>query len=64
MPSVDVRQDVSRYFDLHHTPGDTSDKLDAEALAQVTAVVAHLALRAADARLSFGRVPPSLRGED
>lgn len=58
VPALDLRQDVSRYFDIHHTAGDTSDKLDADALAQVTAVVAHLALRAADANVSFGRVPP------
>ena len=61
VPAVDLRQDTTRYFDVHHTAGDTSDKLDAEALAQVTAVVAHVALRAADANVSFGRVPPSLR---
>ena len=61
VPAVDLRQDVSHYFDIHHTAGDTSDKLDASALAQVTAVVAHLALRAADVNVSFGRVPPSLR---
>ena len=64
VPSVDLRQDVSRYFDLHHTRNDTSDKLDPEALAQVTAVVAHVALRAAASGVSFGRVPAAGRAED
>lgn len=64
VPAVDLGQDASRYFDIHHTRGDTSDKLDAEALAQVTAVVAHVALRAADATVSFGRVPKSARASD
>jgi Zn-dependent M28 family amino/carboxypeptidase len=57
VPTLDLGQDASRYFDIHHTRGDTSDKLDAEALAQVTAVVAHVASRAADRAVSFGRAP-------
>lgn len=61
VPTVDLGQDLSRYFDIHHTPGDTADKLDGEALAQVTAVVAHVALRAADAGVAFGRVPQAQR---
>jgi hypothetical protein len=64
VPAIDLRQDTSRYFDIHHTAGDTSDKLDAEGLAQVTAVVAHVALHAADATTSFGRVPVTLRARD
>jgi Zn-dependent M28 family amino/carboxypeptidase len=64
VPAVDLRQDVSHYFDIHHTAGDTSDKLDAGALAQVTAVVAHVALRAAAVNVVFGRVPPALRARD
>lgn len=63
VPSVDVRQDASRYFDFHHTRGDTSDKIDGPALAQVTAVISHLALSAADPAVSFGRVPSSQRSD-
>ena len=63
VPIFDVRQDASRYFDLHHTSADTSDALDGEALAQVTAVVAHVALAAARAEADFGRVPLELRGD-
>lgn len=33
-PGVSLRQDGTRYFDLHHTPNDTLDKVDPEQLAQ------------------------------
>ncbi len=33
-PGVSLRQDGSDYFDLHHTPDDTLDKIDLEALRQ------------------------------
>lgn len=31
---IDLNQDMTRYFDLHHTPDDTLDKIDRAALAQ------------------------------
>jgi len=31
---IDLQQDGSRYFDLHHTPDDTLDKIDPEQLQQ------------------------------
>jgi Iap family predicted aminopeptidase len=31
---IDLTQDMTRYFDLHHTPDDTLDKIDPAALAQ------------------------------
>jgi hypothetical protein len=31
---VDLAQDATRYFDLHHTPDDTLDKIDPAQLAQ------------------------------
>ena len=60
VPAIDLGQDSSRYFDIHHTAADTSDKLDPAGLSQITAVVAHVTARAAEAATSFGRVPPSL----
>ncbi|HVM22572.1 MAG TPA: M28 family peptidase [Sphingomicrobium sp.] len=33
-PGVSLRQDGTDYFDLHHTPDDTLDKIDPEALRQ------------------------------
>lgn len=34
MPGIGLRQDGRDYFDLHHTPDDTLDKIDPEALRQ------------------------------
>ncbi|HEY2367688.1 MAG TPA: M20/M25/M40 family metallo-hydrolase, partial [Polyangiaceae bacterium] len=48
VPTIEVRQDASRYFDIHHTANDTSDKLDAEALAQVASAFAEIVSRVAD----------------
>ncbi len=49
---IDLQQDGTRYFDLHHTPDDTLDKIDPEQLRQNvavwTATVALLANAAGD----------------
>jgi carboxypeptidase Q len=49
---IDLQQDGTRYFDLHHTPDDTLDKIDPEQLRQnVTAwtiVLGHVANYAGD----------------
>jgi len=37
-PIVDLQQDGTGYFDIHHTPNDTLDKVDPEELAQNVAV--------------------------
>ncbi len=50
-------QDGSDYFDLHHTPDDTLDKIDPAALAQNTAAYAVFAYLAADAEGDFGSAP-------
>ena len=34
VPVIDLQQDGTRYFDLHHTPDDTLDKVDPEQLRQ------------------------------
>jgi broad specificity phosphatase PhoE len=45
VPAVDLQQDGTRYFDYHHTPDDTLDKIDPEQLRQnVAAWTAMLAL--------------------
>jgi carboxypeptidase Q len=44
-PGVGLSQDGTRYFDIHHTPDDTLDKIDPEALRQnVAAWTAMLAV--------------------
>ena len=60
VPVADLRQDMTRYFDVHHTANDTVLELDAEALGQVSASAAILARFAADGP-ELGRVPAELR---
>ncbi|MDF7774489.1 M20/M25/M40 family metallo-hydrolase [Sphingomonas sp. AOB5] len=56
--AVDLAQDGTRYFDLHHTPDDTLDKIDPEQLRQnVAAWTAMLAI-VANAPEEIGPVPP------
>ena len=49
-----LRQDGSDYFDLHHTPDDTFDKIDPKAMAQNVAAYAVFAYLAASAEGDFG----------
>ncbi|PXA97171.1 peptidase M28 family protein [Nostoc sp. 3335mG] len=56
--AIDLAQDGSRYFDLHHTPDDTLDKIDPEQLRQnVAAWTAMLAI-VANAPEEIGPVTP------
>ncbi len=48
VPVVELRQDSSRYFDVHHSAADTLDKVDARALAESTAAVAWAAYALAE----------------
>ncbi|MBJ6978596.1 M28 family peptidase [Luteimonas sp. MC1895] len=57
-------QDGSDYFDLHHTPDDTLDKIDPAALAQNAAAYAVFAYLAADAEGDFGSAPASTAAPD
>ena len=49
LPTVHVFQDVTHYFDVHHSAADTLDKIDPVALAQASAATAWLAWALADA---------------
>jgi carboxypeptidase Q len=42
VPVLEVGQDHTRYFDWHHTMGDTFDKIDARDLGLATAAFTHL----------------------
>ncbi|MCR6644803.1 MAG: hypothetical protein NVV62_09955 [Terricaulis sp.] len=48
VPLVELSQDGSDYFDLHHTPDDTLDKIDPAALRQNVAAWATFAYLAAE----------------
>jgi Zn-dependent M28 family amino/carboxypeptidase len=51
--------DATRYFDFHHTPSDTLDKVDRKALDQSVAAHAVAAFLVANAEGSFGRLNPA-----
>lgn len=55
VPAVDLAQDGTRYFDLHHTPDDTLDKIDPAQLRQNVAVWAATLAILADS--SDGELP-------
>src|SRR6185503_10918590 len=43
VPLLGMELNAGRYFDWHHTPGDTLDKVDRGSLSQATAAMAALA---------------------
>jgi hypothetical protein len=57
VPTIELGQDGTRYFDLHHTPDDTLDKVDPAALRQNVAAWTAMLAVAADAPGAFGPVP-------
>lgn len=61
-PALQLHQDGSRYFDVHHTERDTLDQLDPADLKQNTACWAVAAWLAAQSPLSFAPWPGSVRG--
>lgn len=56
-PALQLVQDGSLYFDVHHTVHDTLDKVDAAALAQNVACWAAVAWLAAQSPLAFAPAP-------
>ncbi len=58
VPVVSLRQSGWDYFDLHHTPDDTLDKVDPAALRQNVAVWAAFLYMASEMEGDFGRLPP------
>jgi len=61
VPLFAVRQEASRYFDLHHTSNDTFDKIDIGSLDKMTAAVAAFAYVAASTKEPFAKIPPDKR---
>mgnify|MGYP000049974322 CR=1 FL=1 len=55
VPAIDLEQDGTRYFDLHHTPDDTLDKVDPAQLSQAVAAWAVTLRLLADAPEAIGR---------
>ena len=55
VPVIDLNQDGTRYFDIHHTPDDTLDKVDPEQLRQNVAAWTAVLAVAANAPESIGK---------
>lgn len=58
VPTVGLKQNGRDYFDLHHTPDDTLDKIDPRSLAQNVAAYAALAWLAAELDVEFRSETP------
>jgi carboxypeptidase Q len=59
VPAFQLSQDGSHYFDVHHTPDDTLDKVDREQLDQNVAAWAALVWLAADGEVDFRAPAPA-----
>ena len=57
--AVDLRQSALRYFDWHHTPDDTLDKVDPQQLRQNVAAWTAMLAVVADAPEAIGKVQPA-----
>ncbi len=67
MAALSLDQDGTHYFDIHHTPNDTLDKIEPKEIAQNAAVYAVYAYMAAQADGDFGSKPGAFansKGED
>jgi carboxypeptidase Q len=54
VPTMGLSVDMSRYFDVHHTPADTVEKIDPAELARCVATVAVMAYVVADMPARLG----------
>jgi len=63
LPLVDLDNDRTRYFDVHHTENDTLDKIEPEALRQLVAAYATAAEWAANRPARLQPVPTTEAGE-
>lgn len=60
VPAFLLAQDATTYFDIHHTPDDTLDKIDRTQLDQNVAAWAALTWLAADSEVYFRPLKPSV----
>ena len=56
--AIDLAQDGTRYFDMHHTPDDTLDKVDPAQLRQNVAAWTAMLATVANAPEEIGKVTP------
>jgi carboxypeptidase Q len=62
VPSLSPEQNGTDYFNLHHTPNDTLDKIDPKRLDQNVAVYAAMTWMVADSDVALGPVPADAVG--
>ncbi len=58
VPLVSVVQDVTHYFDIHHSAADTLDKVDVEAFSRTSAAVAWVTYGVAESAVVLPRPAP------
>ncbi len=63
VPVATLLQDGTDYFDRHHTPDDTLDKIDPAALRQNVACYAIFAYLSAEAPIHFRKKEPMITSE-
>ncbi|HEV2681614.1 MAG TPA: M20/M25/M40 family metallo-hydrolase [Rhodanobacter sp.] len=63
MAALTLTQDGTHYFDWHHTPNDTLDKINPKELAQNVAVYAAFSYMAAQADGDFGSATAAFAGD-
>ena len=61
MPVFSLKHDGTHYFDYHHTPDDTLDKIDRDDLNQGVAAYVTATFIAANIEQDFGRLTPDTR---
>lgn len=61
VPVADVRQDATRYFDVHHSANDVLEKIVKADLDQATAAFGALIYALADREGELGRIPEEMR---
>jgi hypothetical protein len=58
-PALELSQDATKYFDIHHTANDTVDRVDPATMPQNVAAWAAVMWLAAQKEGGFGPIPPS-----
>jgi len=61
VPVVDIVQDVTRYFDYHHTANDTFDKIDEHSISAASRAYAIAAWTLSESPTDLGRIPMARR---
>ena len=63
VPFLDLRQDASRYFDVHHTANDTLGRIVKADLDHATSALTTIAYGLAATDADFGRIPEGQRSD-